>query len=95
MPHQTLRSDGGTGRADRQHLGMGGRIMQFARPVARLRDHLTTRPHDHGSHRHLAARACRLRLCQRLIHERAKYHPITWPQKRLFRKAVKEAKAGA
>ncbi len=64
-----------TARADRQHLGMRGRIAQFPRPVAGPRQHLPAGGDQHRTHRHLAAGRRRLRLGQRRLHVALEHVP--------------------
>ena len=59
--------------ADRQHLGVRGRVGQLARAVAGAGQHRAVRAHDHGAHRHLAARGRGLGLGER------RQHVALWP----------------
>ena len=53
--------------ADRQHLGMSGRIVEAARRIVRHGDHFP-RARDHGSNRHFAIISSLARLIQREHH---------------------------
>ena len=56
--------------ADRQHLGMGRRILQLLDPIAEAgQDRPAGAVHQHRADRHLAARAGRRRLGQGQIHQ--------------------------
>ena len=68
MPDQPLGPHHRTGRADRQNLGMRGRVVQFPCPVARLGDNLAIRRDDHSPDRHLTPLRRRVRLRQRGLH---------------------------
>jgi 23S rRNA pseudouridine2605 synthase len=54
--------------ADDQHLGMGARIAQLARPVARLRQNIALRADKNCSHRNFTTRGGGPRLCERDVH---------------------------
>ena len=56
--------------ADRQHLGMGRRILQLLDPIAEAgQDRPAGAVHQHGADRHLAARAGGRGLGQGQIHQ--------------------------
>ena len=76
MTRQSLALGGRAGGADRQDLGMGGRIAQLAGAVARSRHDTPGGVDQHGADRHLAPR-CRLsRLVKRRVHMAFECHDV-------------------
>ena len=68
----------GTGRTDRQYLGVGCGIIQFPRAIPGLRDHATGAT-DHRTHGDLAPRGGCARLLQGDIHVAVKFHTSVMP----------------
>ena len=63
------------GSADRQHLGMGGRVAEFAGAVSRLRDHRFAE-RDDCADRHFTTRRGGFCLRKRDIHEIRTRHAL-------------------
>ncbi len=76
---QPLRRQRRRGGPDRQHLGVCGRVVEFARAVAGSRDDLAPQ-HDRRADRHLSPRASLVRLGEGRLHVTAKGHaPVIAP----------------
>ncbi len=74
MVDQPFGSGSGTGRADRQYLRMGRRIVQLSCPVSRRRNDMPCGVHHHRAHGHFAAFGGGAGLCQRRLHMRVEFH---------------------
>ncbi len=89
---QPFGPDSVASSADRQHLGVGGGIVQFACPVACNRDHRARWCDNNGTHRHFATGTRRAGRIQCGRHMRGKFHAPTCPQTAPFRKGGKQAR---
>ena len=65
---QPLAAQRRTGGADRQHLGMGGRVVELAGAIAGLRQHLAGCVCHYRAHRHFVARGGGAGFIQRACH---------------------------
>ena len=76
---QAFRPQGRAGFANRQDLGMGGRVGQRPGAVAGPRQHAAIGADQNGTDRHLAPQGGGARLIQRLGHMGREGHGGFWP----------------